>query len=525
MQIASLGLVAGLNWWTTWLAVIVGYTLSAVFLVMIGWVCATYHISFPVFARASFGVYGSVWAIINRVVTAALWFGYQGWVGGQCVELVLRSWAPSYTSSLTANLAGGITSAQFLSFFLYWLIQLPVCFVTPQKIRHLFTLKAVLMPVALAGLLGWTMTKAGGSGPILNQPSTLSGSAFGWAFVSTGIMSQMNNMITLVLNNGDIARLSKSGGKGVVLPQLIALPVVFSITALIGIFISSSSVPLLGVATWNPLELMGGLLDMDPTDAATRAGVFFIATIFIIAQLATNVAANSLSFGTDLTALLPKYISIVRGQVICAFLGLLMCPWFFATGSSEFATYLSAYGVLLSPFLGILLADAYLIRRGRLDVPSLYNADKDSPHNHACYTFGVNWRAFAAYFCAVAINLPGFANAVATISIPEGLVRVYELSFFTGGLAAAIVYVVCCLVSPVADGVPLTQRGFYAPKKGEEVDWDGRPFEGANAVGARESSPANVDLEGEKGYHAQLSKKEQSDKEGTGYETSTTAFR
>ena len=52
-----------------------------------------------------------------------------------------------------------------------------------------------------------------------------------------------------------------------------------------------------------------------------------IAFAFALAQLGTNIAANSVSAGTDMTALLPRYLNIRRGGYICALVGLVMCPW------------------------------------------------------------------------------------------------------------------------------------------------------------------------------------------------------
>lgn len=256
----------------------------------------------------------------------------------------------------------------------------------------------------------------------------------------------------------------------VVLPQLLSIPLVFSITSLIGIFISSSSVLLFNKATWNPLDVMSYLLDEDPTKASTRAGVFFIAGSFIIAQMGTNVAANSLSAGSDLTALLPRYVSIRRGQILCGLIGLCICPWYFAASTSSFTSYLSAYSVLLSPILGVLLADSYIVRRGRIDVPSLYTSDASS---HALYYKGVNWRAYAAYFAGCALNLPGFVSSVSSHSVPYGLQRIYDLAFLTGSFTAALIYVVCTEISPVPGSISVRQSGWFEAVGGMEVDYDG----------------------------------------------------
>jgi len=69
--------------------------------------------------------------------------------------------------------------------------------------------------------------------------------------------------------------------------------------------------------TWNPVELLHDLITLGQANgtvsAGDRAGTFVIAATFVVAQLGTNIAANSISAGTDLTALLPKYVNIRRG--------------------------------------------------------------------------------------------------------------------------------------------------------------------------------------------------------------------
>lgn len=276
--------------------------------------------------------------------------------------------------------------------------------------------------------------------------------------------------VTLCVNEPDFARMA-SRPSAVVLPQLVSIPLVFALTSLIGIFISSSSVLLFDKATWNPLDVMSSLLDQDPSRSSTRAGVFFISASFIVAQIGTNVAANSLSAGSDLTALLPRYLSIRRGQILCGLIGLCICPWYFAASTSSFTNYLSAYSVLLAPILGVLLADSYIVRRGRIHVPSLYTSDGTS---HAQYKRGVNWRAYAAYLLGCALNLPGFVAAVSSsTSVPYGLTRVYDLAFLTGSLSAALIYVICTEISPVPGAISIRKSGWFDSPDGVEVDYDG----------------------------------------------------
>lgn len=82
---------------------------------------------------------------------------------------------------------------------------------------------------------------------------------------------------------------------------------------------------------------MEALLKKYPTHAM-RAGVALISIGFVIAQLGTNIAANSLSAGCDLTSILPRFLNIRRGGYIAALIGFCICPWNFFTSSSNFTT-------------------------------------------------------------------------------------------------------------------------------------------------------------------------------------------
>ena len=63
--------------------------------------------------------------------------------------------------------------------------------------RHLFTLKAIVVPIAGITFFIWCVVKAHGVGPIIYQPGVLKGSDLGWAMVSS-VMSCISNMATLV---------------------------------------------------------------------------------------------------------------------------------------------------------------------------------------------------------------------------------------------------------------------------------------------------------------------------------------
>lgn len=56
----------GLSWWQAWICVWIGYGFVAPFIAMNARPGAVFHVTFPVVARTSFGVYGSLWCTFNR---------------------------------------------------------------------------------------------------------------------------------------------------------------------------------------------------------------------------------------------------------------------------------------------------------------------------------------------------------------------------------------------------------------------------------------------------------------------------
>lgn len=374
-------------------------------------------------------------------------YGVQGWIGGTCVYLMIRSiwntWRDGEDGIPNGIPNSGTNTVAFVSFFLFWAGSLPALWFPVHKIRHLFTVKAYFVPTAGVAFFVWAIVRAKGIGPIVHQPGKLQGSALGWAMVK-GIMSAIANFATLIVNDPDFARFARRPSDAF-LPQLLTIPLGFAVTSFIGIIVSSSSTVIFGGAPiWDPLDLLESFLDEDG-GAGQRFGVFVIAAAFTLAQLGTNIAANSVSAGTDLAALAPRYINIRRGSYICAMVGLVMCPWHLLSDSNSFTTYLSAYSVFLSSIAGVMICDYYVVRKGYLQIHDLYSGKKTAPYY---FTWGFHWRAYAAYIAGIAINAVGFAGAVGR-QVPVAAQHIYDLNYFCGFGVAAIVYWGLCTISPI----------------------------------------------------------------------------
>ncbi|KDQ58522.1 hypothetical protein JAAARDRAFT_155037 [Jaapia argillacea MUCL 33604] len=433
----------GLSWWQAWICVWLGYGIVAPFIVLNARPGAMHHITFPVVARTSFGLWGSLWCTFNRGVMACIWYGVQASIGGSCVLVMLRAMWPSVNNipnSMPAS--SGTTTRDFMCFFLFWLISLPAIWFPIHQIRHLFTLKAIVAPSAGIIFFIWCIIKAKGVGPIIHQPSTVHGPELGWAMVSS-LMSCISNMATLVVNAPDFASRADRPSAAVI-PQLISVPLGFSLVSFIGIIVSSSSQVIFGEAVWSPIDLLGKFLDGNPSHA-TRFGVWYISASFIIAQLGTNISANSVSAGCDLTSLFPRFINIRRGGYIAAIVGLCMCPWNLLKSSNQFTSYLSSYSVFLSSIAGVMITEYWLVRRGHFNVKDLYNPKKDGWY---WYTFGINPRAYAAYISGILINVVGFAGATGR-TVPIAATHIYQMSFFTGFGVSSLIYFLLNIVFPV----------------------------------------------------------------------------
>jgi NCS1 family nucleobase:cation symporter-1 len=120
---------------------------------------------------------------------------------------------------------------------------------------------------------------------------------------------------------------------------------------------------------WSPIALLSKW-----TGAGGRACAFICGCLWLLAQLSTNVSANTAPFGHDAMNIAPGWINVRRGSFICFLLGAwAMVPWLTVNSASKFISFMNGYGCFVCVMVSILLADYFLVRRSKLDVPSLYD--------------------------------------------------------------------------------------------------------------------------------------------------------
>jgi nucleobase:cation symporter-1, NCS1 family len=182
-----------------------------------------------------------------------------------------------------------------MCYFLFWLLQFPFMFLSPQQIRWLFVVKAVIVPPTWVALFVWAVVKAPVAESLNQEHSSLSGSQFNWAWISS-MNSALGVWLTLAVNIPDFTRYAKREKSQYI--QLALIPPIFTLIGFVGLVVTSTGVALYGETLWDPLTLI------DRWD--NRAAAFFASASFALATLGTNVSANSLSAANDMMALLPK---------------------------------------------------------------------------------------------------------------------------------------------------------------------------------------------------------------------------
>lgn len=100
----------------------------------------------------------------------------------------------------------GIDTKTMISFFIFWLIQVPFLVMHPNNLRWLFMVKSVVVPVAWIAILVWAFVATDGGGDLFTRKSRIEGSAYSWAFLSS-LTSVIGNYATLSVNQVRAMRL------------------------------------------------------------------------------------------------------------------------------------------------------------------------------------------------------------------------------------------------------------------------------------------------------------------------------
>ncbi|MBI5609935.1 MAG: NCS1 family nucleobase:cation symporter-1 [Deltaproteobacteria bacterium] len=440
-------IAAGMNWWQALLTIGLGNLIVLVPILLNAHPGTKYGIPFPVLARASFGTAGANIPAIIRALVACGWFGINTYIGGEAIKTFLGTFWPGYLTLGGDFAIAGLGLPSAITFLIFWGMNIFIIYKGMNAVRIFENWAAPIVLVLAAGLLWWVVGRAGGTGPLLDQPSKFKDLGEFWPVFVPSLTAMVGFWATLSLNIPDFTRYGK-GQREQMLGQALGLPTTMIAFSAMALVITSASAAVLTGADlkdlWQPEFLLGQMTSATPpkgmsapliADAAVRAVVAVVAVFgIVVATLSVNIAANVVSPANDFANLAPKKISFETGGLITGILGILCMPWKLM---QDPATYLGGWlggvSALLGPVAGVLIADYFLIRKTELDVPDLYRTTGRYGH--------YNRAAIVALALGIAPNLPGFLKGIHVIQGEPGLWdNLYIYAWFTGTGIAALVY-------------------------------------------------------------------------------------
>lgn len=403
------GLISlGMNWWQAIGTIVLGNLIVLIPILLNAHAGTKYGIPYPVYARLWFGSKGAHIPSMARGIVGAGWFGINCWFGGASIDTLL--------TAMTGweNIPGHL----WIAFFLFWVLNVWIAFKGPEAIRRMEFWAAPTLIVMGLALLVWALTAAGGWGPMLSAPSQLTSTSDFLKVFFPSLTGAIAFWLTLALNIPDFCRYAQSQ-KAQIVGQSLSLPTTMGFFSFIGVAVASATLVVFGEAIWDPAVLL----------AKFSPFVIFLGTLgIILATITTNVAANVVAPARAIENLWPKKLTFGTGAVITGLAAILMQPWYLLENFGNYIfLWLGTYGALLGPIDGIAIADYWLVRKQRIALTELYQAD-----GKYSYRGGFNQKAIWALFIGIAI--PFICKSV------PGLQLVWDNAWTFGLLISMFLY-------------------------------------------------------------------------------------
>ncbi|WHZ11187.1 MAG: Cytosine/purine/uracil/thiamine/allantoin permease family protein [Burkholderiaceae bacterium] len=418
------------------LAIGIGSLVIYVLMSLIGYAGAKTGVPYPVLARSSFGVWGANLAAIVRAIVACFWYGAQtSAASGAVVALLVRNDAIMAFHQHSHML--GHSTLDVICYVVIWALQLLIIQKGMETVRRFQDWAGPAVWVAMLVLAIWLAVKAGGlsffdnSIPmdvllektkdvgISGQPGTF------WALMAVGA-TWVTYFAALYLNFCDFSRFAKNR-EAVTRGNLWGLPVNLIAFSLVAGITTIAAYKVYGEVLLHPDEISAKF------DSWVLAGI--AALTFAVATLGINVVANFVSAAFDISNVFPKAISFKKGGYIAALIALVLYP--FAPWEGGAAHFVNAIGSVMGPLLGVILTDYYLVAKGQVNVPALYQE-----HGEYRYEGGWNVNALVATGIGAVFStiLPTFTDLLPSWWGIYG--------WFFGVVIGAVVYLVMATLRP-----------------------------------------------------------------------------
>ena len=321
-------------------------------------------------------------------------------------------------ASLDRNSLLGQSTLGWITFLALWALQVLIVSYGMQMIRRYMAFAAPTTLLTMCALAVWMFVRADGSVSVsIDDP--LAGGAM-WLQVLQAAALWVVIYGTFVLNFCDFTRSARSRGS-IVRGNVIGIPVNMLFFAVIVAVLSGAQFTLDGHVITSPTDIVRTIPNMF---------LLAVASLCLIAlTVAVNLLANFVAPIYALVDLFPHRLDFRRAGLVSAVLGLVITPWNLYNSPVVVNYFLGGLGALLGPLFGVIMADYWLLRRSRVNVPALYTEDAGAEYH---YRRGYNPRAVAAF-------VPSAAIAVVVALVPF-FHAAAGFSWFVGAIIAAALY-------------------------------------------------------------------------------------
>ncbi|MGO2514982.1 NCS1 family nucleobase:cation symporter-1 [Corynebacterium variabile] len=396
----------GLTSWQVLLALLVGIFIVYFACNLVSLPSQRSGTPFAVVCRAAFGIQGAKIPALIRGCIAVAWYGIQTYLASHALVILMVKLQPDWAEWADKDLHGflGLSVLGYIAFAILWVVQALVFWRGMESIRKFIDFCGPAVYIVMAVLAIYLVSEAGWDNVNLNlSDHRLTGFAVFSTFCAA-VATTVSYFSGPMLNFGDISRYGKSQ-KAVKIGNFLGLPLNFLVFSIMVVLTASATVPVYGRMITDPVDTIA---ELDNTYA-----IAFGALTLLIATVGINIVANFIAPAFDFSTVAPKMISWRMGGMIAAAGSIFLTPWNLYNSPDTIHYTLDTLAAFIGPVFGVLIAYFYVINRGDLNIPALFDS---SPSGAYWYSKGFNVNSVIAICVAAVVGIvivvvPAFGDA------------------------------------------------------------------------------------------------------------------
>ena len=383
----GLGVAAGLSFQASVVAECSGIVVAAIFYIVMATVGVDYGIPGQVATRSVYGLRGSkMIPSFLRSIASCYWFAFQTVIGATAICAVLNKLTGTQFSLIIVSVIFGI-------------VQAFVAVVGYESLKHL---SRVALPVKLAMFVYLFVLLANQADPNFAPSAVWSfpgKSGWNWVIFVAWFNAAAAGWLTMITDSADFCRYSRSRAD-MWIGTISASAVGTMISGSLGAYAAAAT---LG-KTANPFVLIAGI--------STSWVTLFLILVFIAPDNWTINVLNLYTGGLSISNMFERLgrfwttlIASVFGIALSAVPDVL----------NSYLSYATLLGNFFSPIAGILVFDYLILKRTRLDVPSLFTLNGRYRYWGGFNLVAVVWTALGFLFYMFVVP-PTYIPCLCTIA-------------------------------------------------------------------------------------------------------------